>query len=70
MIRNHFGMHRAGVFLFLLTLLLIIVVAAGAIEVNRPYLCAGANRERRCTDKDKNPFLNFGSPLKKKVLRA
>jgi hypothetical protein len=42
-------------------LLLMIVLAARAIEVNRPCLCRGANRERRCTDKDKNPFLHFGS---------
>src|SRR5437016_1477784 len=61
MIRNHFRMHGADIFLLLLMLLLIIVVAARAIEVNRPYLCGGANRKRRGTDKDKNPFLYFGS---------
>src|SRR6266550_7715652 len=61
MIRNHFRMHEARVFLFVLMVLLIIVLAARAIEVNRPYLCGSANRERRCTDKDTNPFLHFGS---------
>jgi len=29
--------------------------------LNRPCLCGAANRKRRCTDKDKNPFLYFGS---------
>ena len=59
MIRNHFGMHGARVFLFLLFLLLMLLLGVRAIEVNRPYLCSGANRQRRCTDKDKNPFLHF-----------
>ena len=61
MIRDHFGMHGARVFLFLLMLVLRIVVPVRAIKVNRPCLCGGANRERRCTDKNKNPFLHFGS---------
>src|SRR5439155_20118075 len=60
MIRDYFGMHRTCVLLFLLMLLLIIVLATRAIEVNRRYLCGGANRERRRTDKDKNPFLHVG----------
>jgi hypothetical protein len=36
-----------------------LLLGVRAIEVNRPYLCNGANRERRCTDKDENPFLHF-----------
>ena len=48
MIRDHFGMHRAGVLLFFLLLLLVIVLATRAIEVNRPYL--RTYRERKCAD--------------------
>jgi hypothetical protein len=55
---DYFRVHRAGVFP-LLMLLMMIVVVARTIEVNSPYLCGGANRERRCTDKNKNRFLHF-----------
>jgi hypothetical protein len=57
-------MHRAGVFLLsaFLMLMLVIVVAIRAIEINRPYLC-NAHRKRRCTDKEENPFLYCGSHI-------
>ena len=54
---DYLGMHRARVLLFFL--LFVFVLVMRAIEVNRPYLCSAANRQRRCTDKDKNPFLHF-----------
>src|SRR4029077_13646585 len=41
-------------------LLLIIVLVARAIEVNRPYLSGGANRERHRADKNRKPFLHVG----------
>jgi len=52
MIHNDFGMHRARVFLSILFLLLMLVLllTMRAIEVNRPYLRAGANREHNCAD--------------------
>ena len=55
MIRYNFGMHRAGVFLFLL----MIVLAGRAIRVNRPYLCAGAKRDCHRADENKNLFLHI-----------
>src|SRR5215472_17858662 len=69
MIGYNFWMHEACVFLFLLLLLLLptrhavalrrrvllIVLAGRAIEVNRPYLCSGADRERNCTSENE-PF--------------
>ena len=62
MICDNLRMHRAGVFLFfMLSLLLIIVLAARAIEVNRLYLRTGANRDRYRAGKNKNPFLHVGS---------
>ena len=64
MIHHDFAVHWAGIFLFLLLL----ACRAGAlrrrvpvlqtIAVNRPYLCAGAYRERNCTDQNRNPFLH------------
>ena len=56
MIHHDFRMHGAGIFLFLL--MLVLVLAMGAIAVNRPYLRAGAYRERNCTDQNRNPFLH------------
>jgi hypothetical protein len=55
---HDFRVHRTGVFLFLM-LLLIIVLVARAIELNRPCLYGGANRERHCTNENKNPFLHL-----------
>jgi hypothetical protein len=49
MIRDDLRMHRAGVFLFALGLI-VLVVAVRVIEVNRVYLCAGAYRECKCAD--------------------
>jgi hypothetical protein len=52
MIRDDFRMHRARVLpLFLmLMLLLVILLDVQAIQVNRPYLCVDAYRERNCAD--------------------
>jgi hypothetical protein len=72
---HDFRVHRAGVFLILLMLLLllachagtrrmrVIVFAARAIEVNRADLCSGANRECHRTDENKNPFFHITSDI-------
>ena len=60
MICDNFRMHWAGVFLRLMFLRMIVVVGRG-IAVNRPYLWAGANRERYRAGKNKNLFLHVGS---------
>jgi hypothetical protein len=52
MIRDDFRMHRAGVLLFRLMLVLVI----RAREVNRPYLGADARGERNCANKNQNVF--------------
>src|SRR5437667_5404520 len=51
-IHNDFGMHRARVFLSIvfLLLMLVLLLTMRSIEVNRPYLRAGANREHNCSD--------------------
>jgi len=65
MIRHDFRMHYAGVFLFLLMLvplLMIMILLAGrAIEVNRAYLGRGGNRERHGTGNNESVFVRFGS---------
>ena len=55
MICYHFGMHRAGVLLLFLLLVIVLVLAGRAIGFNRPYLCSGADGERNCTSKN-DPF--------------
>ena len=49
MIRNHFRMHEAGVRLSLLVLVIVLMLVARAIGVNRPYLC---NRDERHRARD------------------
>ena len=58
---HDFGVHRARVFWFLL--LLMLVLAARAIEVNRHYLCGDADCERYCADKNGNLFLHVARVL-------
>jgi hypothetical protein len=60
MICDNLRVHWTGVFLHLMLLRMIVVFARG-IEVNRPYLCAGANRERHRTNENKNPSLYIES---------
>ena len=45
MIAYDFRVHWAGVFLFILLLMLVLVIASRAIEVNRPYLCDRCKRQ-------------------------
>ena len=60
MIRNHFGMHCARVFLFLLGLVLLMMGITGRpIEVNCSYLSDDANSDRHCADESKKLFLHF-----------
>jgi hypothetical protein len=53
MVHDHFGMHRAGVFLSRL-LVLVMGPVKRAIGVNRLYLCSEAYRDRNYTDKNKD----------------
>src|SRR5947199_5039005 len=63
MIRHNFRMHRAGIFLFRLMLVLVITLVIRAIEVNRPYLGAAARCERNCANINQYVFahLELGS---------
>ena len=63
MIRDNVRMHRASVFLLIvfLMLMLVLLLAIWAIEVNCPYLSVEANCERYRAGKNKNLFLHVRS---------
>jgi hypothetical protein len=43
----------------MLLLMIVVVVVARAIRINGPYVYGASNRERHCTNENKNPSLHL-----------